>query len=353
MGALLAPLLIILLLPTFLSSLQTLLAGRALEVSDLKSDLLDGLTERLNSGHTELEVDRLLAQPGTQRTFLLSLLLNNIRAQMQAQLQALIASLTGGPLLGGRQADLTALHERVLTRGGFSNSIFSQLRAQIVAAIQTAIQNFLASLGIGRSLGVASLERQLLVQNIFQNCLAQIQAAIQNFLNAFGLGRTGLSSSIFSALQAQILAAIQTAITNFLNSLGIGGVVAGRNLNLAESDRQILGDLFGNFDTETSLPSSSDDMEAIVNMILAEMGINGGPEEMAQMVESEMAGLLGQMEEMEQLSDEEIVQHVMEMMGGSGNMAGPDVMAMMMAEIEKPADCHCVPTELPHGLLNG
>ena len=50
-GALLAPLLIILLLPTFLSSLQTLLAGRALEVSDLKQDLLDGLTDRLNSGH--------------------------------------------------------------------------------------------------------------------------------------------------------------------------------------------------------------------------------------------------------------------------------------------------------------
>ena len=63
-------------------------------------------------------------------------------------------------------------------------------------------------------------------------------------------------------------------------------------------------------------------MDAIVNMILAEMGINGGPEEMAQMVESEMAGLLGQMEEMEQLSDEEIVQHLIEMMEGSGNMAG-------------------------------
>ena len=86
---------------------------------------------------------------------------------------------------------------------------------------------------------MGSLERQLAFQNIFQNCLAQIQAAIQNFLNAFGLGRTGLSSSIFSSLQAQILAAIQTAITNFLNSLGI----AGRNLNLAETDRQLLGEL--------------------------------------------------------------------------------------------------------------
>ena len=63
-------------------------------------------------------------------------------------------------------------------------------------------------------------------------------------------------------------------------------------------------------------------MDAIVNMILAELGISGGPEEMAQMMESELAGLLAQMEEMEQLSDEEIVQHVMEMMGGSGNMSG-------------------------------
>ena len=60
-------------------------------------------------------------------------------------------------------------------------------------------------------------------------------------------------------------------------------------------------------------------MDAILNMILAEMGINGGPEEMAQMMESEMAGLLGQMEH---LSDEEIVQQMMEMMAGSGNMAG-------------------------------
>jgi len=71
------------------------------------------------------------------------------------------------------------------------------------------------------------------------------------------------------------------------------------------------------------------------------------------MVETEMAGLLAQMEEMEQLSDEEIVQEVMEMMGGSGAIAGGDLVAMMMAEIEKPADCHCVPTELPHGLLTG
>ena len=60
-------------------------------------------------------------------------------------------------------------------------------------------------------------------------------------------------------------------------------------------------------------------MDAIVNMILAEMGISGGPEEMAEMMETELAGLLAQMEEMEQLSDEEIAQHVMEMMAGSGD----------------------------------
>ena len=63
-------------------------------------------------------------------------------------------------------------------------------------------------------------------------------------------------------------------------------------------------------------------MDAIVSMILAEMGIAGGPEEMAGMLESEMAGLFATMEEMEQLSDEEIFQHVMEMMSGSGNMNG-------------------------------
>merc|ERR550517_2456897 len=299
-----------------------------------------------------------MKKPESQRTFLISLILNQIRTQIQARIQALISSLTGG-VVAGRKFEMSTLKSRMQERGrtSFSSSIFSQLQAQIVAAIQTAITNFLNSLGLvpaGRGLNTVPLqERQLLIQTALQNCITQIQAAIQNFLNAFGLGRTGLSSGIFSALQAQILAAIQTAITNFLNSLGLGGLVAaGRNVEMAEADRQVFGDLFGNFDPETSLPSSSD-MEAILSMIWAEMGVTGGPEEMAQMMETEMAALLAQMEEMEQLSDEEIVQHVMEMMGGSGDMAGPDLMAMMMAEIEKPADCHCVPTELPHGLLNG
>ena len=227
------------------------------------------------------------SQPGTQRTFLLSIFLNNIRTQIQA----LISSLTGG-LIAGRKVELAALREIVVTRGG--NSLLAQLRAQILAAIQTAIQNFLASLGIGRSLVVPSLDRQLAFQTIFQNCIAQIQAAIQNFLNAFGLGRTGLSSSFFSS---QILAAIQTAITNFLNSLGIN---LGRKINLAETERQLL--------TSTEM-----------DLILAEMGFSGGIEELTQIIQSEMAALFAQMEEMEQLSDEEVFQHVMEMVGSSGN----------------------------------
>ena len=195
----------------------------------------------------------------------------------------------------GTQVELAALREIVVTRGG--NSLLAQLRAQILAAIQTAIQNFLASLGIGRSLVVPSLDRQIAFQTIFQNCIAQIQAAIQNFLNAFGLGRTGLSSSFFSSLQAQILAAIQTAITNFLNSLGIN---LGRKINLAETERQLL--------TSTEM-----------DLILAEMGFSGGIEELTQIIQSEMAALFAQMEEMEQLSDEEVFQHVMEMVGSSGN----------------------------------
>ena len=32
---------------------------------------------------------------------------------------------------------------------------------------------------------------------------------------------------------------------------------------------------------------------------------------------------------------------------------GSGLMAMIMAEFEKPADCHCLPTEQLHGLLNG
>merc|ERR1711902_183046 len=117
------------------------------------------------------------------------------------------------------------------------------------------------------SLVVPSLDRQLAFQTIFQNCVAQ-----------------------FSSLQAQILAAIQTAITNFLNSLGIN---LGRKINLAETERQLL--------TSTEM-----------DLILAEMGFSGGIEELAQIIQSEMAALFAQMEEMEQLSDEEVFQHVME-----------------------------------------
>ena len=182
------------------------------------------------------DIDRLMKIPATQRTFLLSLILNQIRTQIQAQIQALISSLTGGLIVGGRRLEVAALQERLMERGGsFSSSIFSQLRAQIIAAIQTAIQNFLSSLGLGRAV-VPVQERQLLLQTALQNCIAQIQAAIQNFLNSLGLGRTGLSSTLFSSIQAQILAAIQNFITNFLNSLA---VPAGRNINIEESDRQL------------------------------------------------------------------------------------------------------------------
>jgi len=249
------------------------------------------------------------------------------KASFPHELMAALEAMKPEEMTAGRKVELAALRERVVTRGG--NSLLAQLRAQILAAIQTAIQNFLASLGIGRSLVVPSPDRQIAFQTIFQNCIAQILAAIQNFLNAFGLGRTGLSSSFFSSLQAQILAAIQTAITNFLNSLGIN---LGRKINLAETERQLL--------TSTEM-----------DLILAEMGFSGGIEELTQIIQSEMAALFAQMEEMEQLSDEEVFQHVMEMVGSSGNGSG--LMAMIMAEFEKPADCHCLPTEQPHGLLNG
>ena len=98
-------------------------------------------------------------------------------------------------------------------------------------------------------------------------------------------------------LFTQILAAVQTAITNFLNSLGIN---LGRKINLAETERQLL--------TSTEM-----------DLILSEMGFSGGIEELAQIIQSEMAALFAQMEEMEQLSDEEVFQHVMEMVGSSGN----------------------------------
>jgi len=40
------------------------------------------------------------------------------------------------------------------------------------------------------------------------------------------------------------------------------------------------------------------------------------------------------------------------MLGGM-NLSGSDVMSMFLDEFEKPADCHCFPTEMDHGLLNG
>merc|ERR1711936_1391212 len=364
-GFLLAPLLLVLLLPTFITSVQGLLAGRSLSVDTLTEELTDRLADRLNAGEFELaDVDRLMEKPESQRTFLISLILNQIRTQIQARIQALISSLTGG-VVAGRKFEMSTLKSRMQERGrtSFSSSIFSQLQAQIVAAIQTAITNFLNSLGLvpaGRGLNTVPLqERQLLIQTALQNCLAQIQAAIQNFLNAFGLGRTGLSSSIFSTIQAQILAAIQTAITNFLNSLGLGVVVGGRGLNMEASDRQLFSNLLGAINAEpqtttTSPPTPADveDFMSLVDQVITEItGLSGGMEQMIQM-----------MEQMEQMSDEEVVQQVMEMMGGMEgmtemfgdmNMNGQDVMSMFVAEFEKPANCNCQPSEQEHGLLMG
>jgi len=375
-GFLLAPLLLVLLLPTFITSLQALLAGRSLNVDTLREELTHRLADRLNSGEFELaDVDRLLDQPETQRTFFLSLILNQIRTQIQTQIQALISSLTGGLL--GRRLEVSALKARLEERGGtsFSSSVFSQLQSQLVAAIQTAIQNFLAGLGIGRSLSPLQ-DRQLLLQTALQNCITQIQAAIQNFLAAFGLGRTGLSSSIFSSLQAQILAAIQTAITNFLNSLGLG-LPAGRGLDMEAADRQLFGNLLGALTAETQTttttpPPDTGDIQEMITMmeqIMAEMtGTNGGMEEMIQsameQMMTEMTGMSGGLEEMmammeqlEQMNDEEIMQQVMEMMeanGGELNLpGGGEVMAMFVSELEKPASCHCLPSQVEHGLLAG
>merc|ERR550517_1953389 len=251
--------------------------------------------------------------------------------------------------------EVSALKARLEERGGttFSSSIFSQLQTQPIAAIQTAIQNFLAGLGIGRSLSPLQ-ERQLPLQTALQNCITQIQAAIQNFLAAFGLGRTGLSSTIFSSLQAQILAAIQTAITNFLNSLGLG-VVAGRGLNMEAADRQLFGNLLGALTAETQTttttppPETGDiqDLVTVMEQMMTEMtGMSGGMEDMMVM-----------MEQLEQMNDEEIMQHVLEMVeanGGELNLpGGGEVMAMFVSELEKPANCHCLPSQGEHGLLSG
>ena len=49
-GFLLAPLLLVLLLPTFITSVQGLLAGRSLSVDTLTEELTDRLADRLNAG---------------------------------------------------------------------------------------------------------------------------------------------------------------------------------------------------------------------------------------------------------------------------------------------------------------
>merc|ERR1712168_1427873 len=109
---------------------------------------------------------------------------------------------------------------------------------------------------------------------------------------------------------------------------------------------------------------------------MAEMtGANGGMEEMIQTVMeqimTEMTGMSGGMEDMmvmmeqlEQMNDEEIMQHVLEMVEANGEMAellggelnvagGEEVMAMFVSELEKPANCHCLPSQVEHGLLTG
>merc|ERR1711936_303374 len=304
-GFLLAPLLLVLLLPTFITSVQGLLAGRSLSVDTLTEELTDRLADRLNAGEFELaDVDRLMEKPESQRSFLISLILNQIRTQIQARIQALISSLTGG-VVAGRKFEMSTLKSRMQERGrtSFSSSIFSQLQAQIVAAIQTAITNFLNSLGLvpaGRGLNMEAADRQL-----FSNLLGAINAEPQTTTTS---PPTPADVEDFMSLVDQVI---------------------------------------------TEITGLSGGMEQMIQTAMEQMmtEMDGGMNEMIQM-----------MEQMEQMSDEEVVQQVMEMMGGMGgmtemfgdmNMNGQDVMSMFVAEFEKPANCNCQPSEQEHGLLMG
>merc|ERR1711936_445215 len=306
-GFLLAPLLLVLLLPTFITSVQGLLAGRSLSVDTLTEELTDRLADRLNAGEFELaDVDRLMEKPESQRSFLISLILNQIRTQIQARIQALISSLTGG-VVAGRKFEMSTLKSRMQERGrtSFSSSIFSQLQAQIVAAIQTAITNFLNSLGLGVVVGGRGLNMEASDRQLFSNLLGAINAEPQTTTTS---PPTPADVEDFMSLEDQVI---------------------------------------------TEITGLSGGMEQMIQTAMEQMmtEMDGGMNEMIQM-----------MEQMEQMSDEEVVQQVMEMMGGMGgmtemfgdmNMNGQDVMSMFVAEFEKPANCNCQPSEQEHGLLMG
>merc|ERR1712168_1173144 len=95
-------------------------------------------------------------------------------------------------------------------------------------------------------------------------------------------------------------------------------------------------------------------IQSVMEQMMTEMtGMSGGLEEM-----------IGMIEELEQMNDEDIMQHVLKMVDANGEMAellggelnvagGEEVMAMFVSELEKPANCHCLPSQVEHGLLTG
>lgn len=270
--------------------------GRSLEMNN--SEEVDRIMAAINSGDTEAALRE-------DRTLLLSLLLTNLQNQIQTQLTA------------------------------------------IQIQIQTAINNFLAALGLpatGRSLDLRNVDlsdesndRTLLLTLLINSIRNQIQTAINNFLatlfpaagrsldrqlgsGLLGGGLLGSSGGLLGGGTGGDLGGLLggSAGGDFGGLLGglLGGDGSGDIGNLLGGDfeSQLLGSLLGGAGT-------TDPTAALLDML----GVT----------EAEVAELMSFLDQLEQMSEEEFMTWMMTELGVDGNMMD------MFSNI--PLQCDCLP----------
>ena len=175
-GLILKPLLLLLLLPVLIPAIQAALTalgiGRSMAINNNLNEVqerkekLERLLEELQDAEAKFEN---IVEDREERSILFSLIFSNFLTQLQTNIQNFLNTLF--PTASGRKVDFdvaavknAVAESREEDRTLLFSILFANIINQIRAQIQANIQNFLNSIGLGRSLKAGN--RQLLLGRV-------------------------------------------------------------------------------------------------------------------------------------------------------------------------------------------